>query len=120
MTSQTRAQDAPAGSAIQLPGFGLPVTSMPELRLFNRREPGDEAAKAHDGMNVTRFPTAVMDWNADGVMLREREMLTVMDRLTDKPEWRSKVFNEEIVGKWRQEAPRHWSEGIFDFVSKRT
>ncbi|KAG7091943.1 hypothetical protein E1B28_008334 [Marasmius oreades] len=31
-------------------------------------------------------------------------MLAVMNELTDKPEWDKKVFNDEIVGKWKAEA----------------
>lgn len=31
-------------------------------------------------------------------------MLRVMDALTDKPEWDKKVFNDDIVDKWRREA----------------
>ncbi|KAF2442510.1 hypothetical protein P171DRAFT_364692 [Karstenula rhodostoma CBS 690.94] len=37
-------------------------------------------------------------------MLRERNMMGVMDRLTDKPEWGRKVFDEDIVAKWKKEA----------------
>ena len=28
----------------------------------------------------------------------------IMDRLTDKVDWNKKIFNEEIVAKWRVEA----------------
>lgn len=31
-------------------------------------------------------------------------MMAVMDRLTDKPEWNRKVFDPEIVRKWKIEA----------------
>lgn len=30
-------------------------------------------------------------------------MMAVMDQLTDKPEWYRKVFDDEIVGKWKVE-----------------
>lgn len=30
--------------------------------------------------------------------------MIVMDRLTDKPDWHVKVFDEEIAKKWRDEA----------------
>jgi hypothetical protein len=36
--------------------------------------------------------------------VRELAMLSVMDTLTDKPDWHNKVFVEEIVAKWRKEA----------------
>jgi hypothetical protein len=36
--------------------------------------------------------------------VREFAMLSVMETLTDKPDWYRKVFDEEIVAKWRKEA----------------
>jgi hypothetical protein len=36
--------------------------------------------------------------------VRELAMMDVMDKLTDKPDWHKKVFDEEIVAKWRKEA----------------
>jgi hypothetical protein len=59
-------------------------------------------------------------------MLRERNMMAVMDRLTDKPDWERKVFDEEILTKWgkevmdmfRNEPPeKQFSEGMWDYVS---
>ena len=31
-------------------------------------------------------------------------MMDVMEKLTDKANWHQKVFDEEVVSKWRQEA----------------
>jgi hypothetical protein len=44
--------------------------------------------------------------NSTSEMLHVREvaMMILMDRLTDKPGWHDKVFNDDIVDKWRQEA----------------
>jgi hypothetical protein len=36
--------------------------------------------------------------------VREFAMLSVMETLTDKSDWHRKVFDEEIVAKWRKEA----------------
>lgn len=36
--------------------------------------------------------------------VREVFMMVLMDRLSDKPDWDKKVFDEEIVAKWRKEA----------------
>ncbi|KAL2256160.1 hypothetical protein VTK26DRAFT_2091 [Humicola hyalothermophila] len=38
------------------------------------------------------------------LLVREVAMMLVMDRLTDKPGWHVKVFDETITEKWRQEA----------------
>ena len=31
-------------------------------------------------------------------------MMRIMDRLTEKPEWHRKVFDDEIAGRWIEEA----------------
>ena len=38
------------------------------------------------------------------LFVREVAMMLVMDRLTDKPDWHLKVFDDDIADKWRQEA----------------
>jgi len=54
------------------------------------------------------YPTGIHYncWGADSEMLTVGEvaMMLVMDRLTDKPDWHIKVFDDEIAQKWRQEA----------------
>lgn len=48
-------------------------------------------------------------------------MLAVMNLLTDKDEWLRKVFDENIVERWRKEAVttegQGFSDEMFDFVS---
>lgn len=36
--------------------------------------------------------------------VREVAMMSIMDRLTDKPEWYCKVLDEAIISKWKAEA----------------
>ena len=31
-------------------------------------------------------------------------MLRLMDSMTDKPDWNKKIYNDDIVSKWRKEA----------------
>jgi hypothetical protein len=38
------------------------------------------------------------------VYVRELAMMDIMDKLTDKPDWHNKVFDESIVSRWRNEA----------------
>ncbi|KAK4119639.1 hypothetical protein N657DRAFT_626454 [Parathielavia appendiculata] len=38
------------------------------------------------------------------IQVREVFMMVLMDRLTDKPNWHEKVFDDAIVAKWRTEA----------------
>jgi hypothetical protein len=45
-------------------------------------------------------------WGSDSDMITVRElaMMDVMEKLTDKDKWHVKVFDENIVAKWRKEA----------------
>lgn len=36
--------------------------------------------------------------------LREVTIMAIVSQLTDKPDWHRKVFDEEIVAKWKKEA----------------
>ncbi|KAJ4303127.1 hypothetical protein N0V90_002019 [Kalmusia sp. IMI 367209] len=36
--------------------------------------------------------------------MREVAMMKLMDAITDKPDWNKKIFNEDILSKWREEA----------------
>ncbi|KAH6891529.1 hypothetical protein B0T10DRAFT_485424 [Thelonectria olida] len=38
------------------------------------------------------------------LLIREVAMMIVMDRLTDKPDWHLKVFDDAITAKWTEEA----------------
>ena len=82
----------------KLPGFGLPVNFRPEHY----------------------FPTAVLDWSGTILTVRELNMMAIMDKITDKPDWDKKVFDNTIVPKWRQEAlgtqGMDVSEKMFDWV----
>ena len=82
--------------------------------------------RAYENVNAG-FPRGVgIVWQSNGVTLREQRMLEFMGQITDKPGWEKKVFDEEIVAKWRAESdvsPAHLngdvylSQQMFDFVS---
>jgi len=98
---------------IKLPGFGLPVNTI-----------GDEFSKWDSEKQVhprNRFPNVIMDREANPVTVRERLMTYLINTITDKPEWDWKVFDEEIVNRWRNEAlfpnTGYFSEQMFDYVS---
>lgn len=67
---------------LKLPGFGLPVNYTPEKF----------------------FPSATLDWSGTILTVRELNMMTIMDKITDKPDWDNKVSDDTIVQKWRLEA----------------
>ncbi|KAJ7226606.1 hypothetical protein C8J57DRAFT_1389174 [Mycena rebaudengoi] len=78
-----------AGRRLCRPGFGLPVNFKPNSGQYKA------------GL---MYPNAVLDWCPDSMTVRERNMLELMNRLTDKTEWERKIFDERIVEKWRTEA----------------
>lgn len=88
----------------KFPGLGLPVE--------------------HGGNKA--FPLAVDEsWASNGVTLREKRMLDFINKITDKPGWEVKIFDQEIVSRWRAEAdvrlPEfdgdvYLSQDMFNFV----
>ncbi|KAM0319687.1 hypothetical protein ACHAPQ_010226 [Fusarium lateritium] len=54
------------------------------------------------------YPTAIgLDSyrnTSDMLLVREVAMMIIMDRLTDKPDWHVKVFDDVIANKWVEEA----------------
>jgi hypothetical protein len=69
----------------KFPGFGLPVEFVPKW---------DESPHAH----------LSSPWSSSGVTLREQRMMAFINTITDKPDWETKVFDDKIVAKWREEA----------------
>ena len=98
---------------IKLPGFGLPVNTMGDQ--FSKWDPEKQVYSRN------RFPNVITDWAANPVSARERLMTYLINTITDKPEWDRKVFDEEIVNRWRNEAlfpdTGNFSEKMFDYVS---
>jgi hypothetical protein len=72
-----------------------------------------------------RIPNALSDWWALPLSFRERHMINLMSQLTDEPDWKQKIQDEEIVKKWKKESVERWqdepvekqfSEKMFDYV----
>lgn len=53
---------------------------------------------------------------SDPLPIREVAMMSFMDTLTDKEEWHKKVFDEEIVAKWHEEARQIPDQHFRDMV----
>ncbi|KAL1410416.1 hypothetical protein Q8F55_004427 [Vanrija albida] len=49
------------------------------------------------------FPSAVRGWLPPTYTVRERAMMAFVMSVVDKDGWYDKVFNEEIVNKWRED-----------------
>lgn len=82
--------------------------------------------EAVDANFSSAFPSAIeAEWESMGITLREQRMMAFVSDVSDKAEWERKVFDEEIVAKWRGEAERRpeelegdvvLSKEMFDFV----
>lgn len=84
------------------PGLGLPIR--------------------HDAWDSRTFPHGA---EAEGVQggtetellyIRELAMMDMMEKLTDKPNWHKKIFDEKVVAKWRQEALDVPDQKLYDFT----
>ncbi|KAK0256159.1 hypothetical protein LTR35_018283, partial [Friedmanniomyces endolithicus] len=74
------------------PAFGLPLEQIPEWN----RSPWSNKKE--------RFPHAIADFFAiASVTCREQRMLDFVNQITDKSRWWEKVYNQEILARWRSE-----------------
>jgi hypothetical protein len=101
-----------------LPGFGTTVNYMPDH---------DGAAESYGTSIrwvVNRCPNALQEWTPEPLTVRERNMMQIINALTDKADWRRKAFDETILAKWRAEAVTEEGQGftekMFDYVSLNT
>ncbi|KAF1849209.1 uncharacterized protein K460DRAFT_305120 [Cucurbitaria berberidis CBS 394.84] len=83
------------------PGLGLPVRYVTEQRY------GFYPIGAHE------YGRGAM---SDVIPVRELAMMDIMEKLTDKEDWHSKVVNEEIVARWRKEALAIPDEQLWDLA----
>jgi hypothetical protein len=95
---------------VQLPGFGRSVNDMPE------QDGGSDWSSGSVIWLLNRLPNALQEWAPEPLTVRERNMMQVVNAITDKPDWRRKVFD-----KWRAEAVTEEGQGftekMFDYVS---
>ncbi|KAF9886555.1 hypothetical protein FE257_011327 [Aspergillus nanangensis] len=80
---------------IKLPSFNLPL---------NYKPPTTQGQWAY-GMflNCLDYNQIEGGYVSRATTMREILMMRVMDTISDKPEWTRKVFDEEIVARWREE-----------------
>lgn len=108
--------DTMSSDRLKLPGFGLPVNFLPDDAPKDPYASKFGRNKVHDP--IARFPSAILDWEPSAFTVRERNMVAFMDIITDKPEWRRKVFDEDIIQKWKTEClGKNWdfSEQMFKY-----
>lgn len=88
---------APPSVELQYPGVNLPLHHLKQ---------GGQFWGATVGVDYYRVGSCegVNDAESELLQVREVTMMILMDRLTDKPNWHDKVFDDAIVAKWRQEA----------------
>lgn len=79
----------PKPAIYDYPGLGLP------LRHLVQDKYGFYPIGAHG---------SIYEADSEPIFVREVAMMDVMEKLTDRTEWSRKVFDEEIVAKWKKEA----------------
>ncbi|KAI8634306.1 hypothetical protein F5Y19DRAFT_487765 [Xylariaceae sp. FL1651] len=75
-------------SRLELPGFFISLDQLPVT---------PNSCFMHALWDINRFESV-------GLKLREVRMMDFMNQITDKSGWEDKVFDEQIVGRWREEA----------------
>lgn len=76
------------------------------------------------------FPSAVQEWKAATLTWGEIAILWFVEKITNKLDWHVKVFDEEIVAKWKQEVMAvdwkavglkyaYFDDDLFTFVSTK-
>ena len=73
----------------EYPGLGLP------LRAHDQSDHGFYPIGAHEACRASE---------SDLIPVRELAAMDIMEKLTDKENWHQKVFDEDVVSKWRKEA----------------
>ncbi|KXX73990.1 hypothetical protein MMYC01_209021 [Madurella mycetomatis] len=88
----------------QYPGVNLP------LRYFDQ-----QGIAGADFYRLGHFE-GVNQAVSEMLQVREVAMMILMDKLTDKPNWHEKVFCDDIVAKWCQEALSQDEDGLYHQV----
>ncbi|KAF5858576.1 hypothetical protein ETB97_004261 [Aspergillus alliaceus] len=112
-----------------LPGFTLPLDFIPfgGRQLFDYSKPSPQVVRNPQGARKRLFPSVL---NTEDIQKghaalpfttrRELAMLHLMNEVTDKPQWELKVFDDEIVARWRTEVSQNTtldiSEQMLDYV----
>ncbi|RMZ11120.1 hypothetical protein D0860_03560 [Hortaea werneckii] len=83
-----------SGSRYRVLGYQLPLNAATEL----------DFTKRNQFFPFEKYPSAnPLRWHGTPATLRERDMIAILDKLTDKPDWERKVYDDGILGKWREE-----------------
>ena len=98
-------QSKPADDAavFKLPGFGLPLNSMPEplnsSRIIERNLKIRQRFISH-GFGADGFDDEIL---LQSITTREIAMLRIMNEFTDRPGWERDMYDESTVREWRTE-----------------
>ncbi|KAG8526561.1 uncharacterized protein KY384_008762 [Bacidia gigantensis] len=92
------------GAKVELPGFGQPLTARK-----NRDDKypiailGDGSSYESTTKDGREGYGGLKKRRAAVLTQREYTLMEMMNRITDKPDWQRKVFDEAIVEKWKEE-----------------
>lgn len=95
--------------ALVTPTHKYPGVNLPLRHLVQEGEAGVDFYRLGSSENFSGVHSELLQ-------VREVAMMILMDRLTDKPNWHEKVFDEAIVAKWRQEALSQDEQDLYSQV----
>ncbi|MCJ1445848.1 MAG: hypothetical protein MMC23_006353 [Stictis urceolatum] len=92
----------------ELPGYTLPLnfTPRPENRHWRTGEVTPATGEGGELFHTALDTRSVEDGYASQRLtpLRELKMMQIMNQITDKTDWETKVFDDAVASKWKQEA----------------
>ncbi|EEH19936.2 hypothetical protein PABG_02195 [Paracoccidioides brasiliensis Pb03] len=108
----------PESLPLKLPGFGFKLTDAQSLRATRAKDYVtntliERPKYSFESQAGGLFPSLLDDTDPDDSFkqrltpVREFTMLRIMDSITDKPGWDTKIFWENITEKWKEEAIAH-------------
>ncbi|KAL7930104.1 hypothetical protein V8C35DRAFT_324538 [Trichoderma chlorosporum] len=91
-------------AGFQYPGVNLPLDTSPRF--------GFDNMPAVYGIGMPKGRGSI----SEILTIREVAMMLIMDKLTEKPNWHEKVFDEAIAQKWRQEATTQSENSLYSRI----
>ncbi|KAJ5818859.1 hypothetical protein N7474_004450 [Penicillium riverlandense] len=116
------------------PGLGLPLTFCPQDKLVEKKlkkKKTEEVLQVEQNVktiedsvacpSVSLLPSLLVMpclWppQLPPLMLREITMIRAMNEFTDRPDWSNKVFDDQVILKWREEiTSATFTEKMFEY-----
>ncbi|KAL4807886.1 hypothetical protein BDV18DRAFT_136334 [Aspergillus unguis] len=95
VVSTARMNSVAPWTQLHMPGYNVPLNYQPRESVIRKSRFGFGNA-----LDPNHIDTGYIN---EVFVFREIVMMRIMDKITDKPDWHRKVFDERITDKWRAE-----------------